>query len=103
MYPSFRKASFGHDIPPSFMVQTTYFGPTDTRGARIRARPIGVRSGGKTYGYQHQLAHLDNHAEAARAFVKVSGWRIDPCDITAYASAGQLGYVFVFVALPGVP
>jgi len=45
---------------------TTYRGPTKTRGARIIARCLSLRS--QTYSYQHDLSATENHAFAARRF-----------------------------------
>lgn len=54
-------------------VQTRFFGPTNTRGSRVRAFseafPRGV-----TVPYDHALNSEDNHDAAARAFIVAHEW-----------------------------
>lgn len=54
-------------------IQTRFFGPTNTRGARIKAFseafPRGV-----TVSWDHALNSEDNHNAAARAFIVAHEW-----------------------------
>jgi hypothetical protein len=52
-------------------IVTKYLGPTNSRGARIKASAWG---GSKTYGYEHGLNIERNHAAAAEAFAKHMQW-----------------------------
>lgn len=45
---------------------TTYRGPTETRGAKIVARCLNLRS--MTISFNHELSATENHALAARVF-----------------------------------
>lgn len=54
-------------------ISTIYFGPTDRRGARIRARASGGYS--TTLPYDHKLNELDNHMAAARHLMRTLNWR----------------------------
>jgi hypothetical protein len=46
------------------MISTKFFGPTDTKGSRIKATINGTNSS-RTVGYDHSLSTLDAHAYAA--------------------------------------
>ena len=52
-------------------IVTKYFGPTTTRGSRIKAS---ASAGSKTVHYDHALNVADNHAAAAKAFAEKMQW-----------------------------
>lgn len=52
-------------------IVTKYFGPTNTRGSRIKAS---ASAGSKTVPYDHALNINDNHAAAAKAFAEKLEW-----------------------------
>lgn len=52
-------------------IVTKYFGPTNTRGSRIKAS---ASAGSKTVSYDHALNIADNHAAAAKAFAEKMEW-----------------------------
>jgi hypothetical protein len=69
-------------------IRTKYLGPTDTRGARIRAT-----GGGRsiTRPYDYAANREERHAAVARALARKLGWRGDLIE-------GSIadGYVYVF-------
>ena len=72
-------------------IQTRYFGPTNVKGARIKAT---CETGSITIGYPHELSGMACHALAAKKLVEKLGF-------TNYGEllGGQLknkDYVFVF-------
>ena len=52
-------------------IQTKYIGPTNTKGARIKAA---CDAGSVIIGYPHELSGDDCHAKAAMALVRKLGW-----------------------------
>lgn len=70
-------------------IQTTYHGPTDTRGARIYATDCGDHR--ISIPYPHELSDEAVHRKAADALCAKLGW-------TGHMVSGQTktGYVFVF-------
>ena len=50
---------------------TKYFGPTNTRGSRIKAQ---CAAGSITIGYPYELSGMDCHVAAAKALVNKLGW-----------------------------
>lgn len=54
-------------------IKTKYFGPTDTRGSRIKATSSGGES--HTKAYDHSKNSSGNHASAAIALARRLGWR----------------------------
>lgn len=74
-------------------ILTKYFGPTNSRGSRIKAQ---CAAGSITIGYPHELSGMACHAKAAKALVEKLGW-----DHHHYGDlmGGQLpngDYAFVF-------
>jgi len=72
-------------------IQTKYFGPTNTKGARIKAT---CAAGSLTIPYPHELSGQACHRKAAEALAVKLGWS----DHGALLG-GQLpdhSYVFVF-------
>jgi len=69
-------------------IMTKYFGPTNTKGSRIKA----ISEGGEsiTVPYDYALDAKGNHKEAARALLNRLGWHNE---MTGGAIAG--GYAFV--------
>jgi hypothetical protein len=60
-------------IYPSHMqsVETKYYGPTNTRGSRLRAR---AGAGSVSVPYDYALNLDGNHAAACEAFLRAKGW-----------------------------
>ena len=52
-------------------IETKYLGPTNFRGARIKAT---AQAGSITVGWDHALNVEENHDAAARAFILRYGW-----------------------------
>lgn len=74
-------------------IQTRYFGPTNSRGSRIKAW---AAAGTVTIDYPHELSGQACHRKAAEALIKKLGW-----DDAHYGGllGGQLSsgdYAFVF-------
>lgn len=72
-------------------ITTRYLGPTNTRGARIKAT---CAAGSHTAPYDHALSAFANHAAAARALVALLGWMDDPARHT-FGALKDGGYVLV--------
>lgn len=75
-------------------IVTKYIGPTDTKGARIKAT---CDAGSITIDYPHELSGDDVHAKAAMALVRKLGWD-DAMREKSWACGSlpnQNGYVFV--------
>ena len=71
-------------------ITTRYLGPTNPRGARVKAT---CEAGTHTLPYDHALSPFANHATAARALVALLGWIDDPARHTF--GALKDGYVLV--------
>jgi len=70
-------------------IQTRYFGPTNSRGARIKAT---AAAGSVTISYPYELSGQETHHAAAQALAAKFNW---PGDLIG----GQLAngdYAFVF-------
>ena len=52
-------------------IQTKYLGPSDVRGARVKAT---AAAGSIILSWDHALNPDDNHKAAAREFAKRAGW-----------------------------
>lgn len=52
-------------------VETSYRGPTNSRGSRIIVK---AQCGRMTVAWDHALAADENHAAAAEAFIRARGW-----------------------------
>jgi hypothetical protein len=52
-------------------IQTRYFGPTDVKGARIKAF---AEAGSVTISYPHELSGQAVHRKAAEALAAKFGW-----------------------------
>ncbi len=52
-------------------ITTKYIGPTDSRGARVKAT---AQAGSVTLSWDHALDTDDNHLAAAKALQKKYGW-----------------------------
>lgn len=73
-------------------IQTKFMGPTDTKGARIKAKAL---AGQVTISWDHAQSVEANHARAAIALAKRMGWEgrmIGGCSVD-----GQ-GDVYVFTS-----
>lgn len=55
-------------------IQTKYYGPTNTRGARIRAK---AAAGSLFYSWDYEKDAQDNHRKAAESFRLSLGWTGD--------------------------
>ena len=73
-------------------IETKYFGPTNTRGARVRAAAY---AGKLSVAWDHALSVEDNHAAAAMKFAKKLGWE-KYGDLHGGGNAKGDGFVFVF-------
>ena len=74
-------------------ITTKYLGPTNHKGARVRARNAAGHT--VTLGWDHGLESKQNHIEAAKALAMKLGWESDRW----YGGSMGVGYVFV-EALP---
>ena len=75
-------------------ITTTYYGPTNTRGARIRATDNDGNS--VTLPYPHELSGEECHRAAVIALCDKMGWS------GTLAHGGHArGYVYVWVAANG--
>ena len=72
-------------------IETKYYGPTNTRGSRIRAA---AQCGKVWVPYDYALNPEQNHAAAAKAFLLKWGWN---GQWAGGANASQNGYTFVRV------
>lgn len=70
-------------------IETKYLGPTNTKGARIKAF---TESASITKNYDHSLTSFDNKAEAARALCEKLGW-----EGHLVGGGTKTGEAFVFV------
>jgi hypothetical protein len=88
-HPSYRVAIF-----------TKYLGPTNSRGARIKAYRADAGTGqvgaaSMTVSYDYALDSYDNHAAAVEALVAKLGW-----DDTEWVLGGTDNGCYVAVSLP---
>jgi hypothetical protein len=74
-------------------IQTRYFGPSNTRGSRIKAT---CETGSITIGYPHELSDMACHALAAKALVKKLGWTDSHYGELLGGQLKNNDYVFVF-------
>ena len=73
-------------------IQTKYLRPTNTKGARIKAK-LSYASESLTMPYDHSLDCEQAHAKVAMALAKQVHWLGD------YASGGdETGYVFALIS-----
>lgn len=70
-------------------IETKYLGPTNTKGARIKAFTDGASI---IKSYDDSLTSFDNKAEAARALCEKLGW-----EGSLVGGGTRMGEVFVFV------
>ena len=87
--------TFRHPGPPPIFalqaIETKYLGPTNHRGARVRAR---CDAGRVIMPWDHALNPVQNHAAAARLLANRFGWDVRESHI----GATQGGYVVVFTS-----
>lgn len=71
-------------------IKTTYYGPTNTKGARVRAK-----CGAKTLwiNWDYGVGVTENHSNAAKSLSKSLGW-------SQSLITGWLGHVGVHVFFP---
>lgn len=77
-------------------IQTKFFGPTNTKGSRVKAT---APQGSVTVGYDHALDGEGNHVAAAHALKAKLGWLPAPNNYYSDTVCGQLAdgtYVHVF-------
>ena len=74
-------------------IQTRYLGPTNTRGARVKAT---ADAGSITLSWDHALNATDNHRVAAEALADRYGWR-DNGERLVGGCIGGPGYVWTVV------
>jgi hypothetical protein len=71
-------------------ISTKYLGPTNCKGARIKATSSSGNS--KTMSYEHALNNRDNHIAACKALADHWGW-----DGEWVGGEAAKGYVFIRV------
>ncbi|WP_059491413.1 hypothetical protein [Burkholderia ubonensis] len=81
-------------------IVTKYLGPTDTRGARIKAS---CDAGSVAIPFDHALGQEERHAAAAMALARKLGWTRDAGHLGRWVVGslpqhGTPDYAFVFVA-----
>ena len=77
------------------VISTKFYGPTDTKGSRIKATINGTTCT-KTTGYEHSLNPLDNHAYSA-LFLLSSWFEGESLQYEGHdESADGKGFCFVF-------
>lgn len=69
-------------------ISTRYYGPTNTKGARIKAS---CDAGTLWCDWLHEMSPFNNHAAAAEDLVQKLGWRGN-----WVAGSTRDGYVFVY-------
>lgn len=74
---------------------TKYLGPTNHRGARVKAT---AQAGSITLSWDDALDVEDNHTSAARALCKKFHWPFPPGSMVGGALPDDTGYAFVLVA-----
>ena len=82
-------------------IETKFLGPTNCRGARIKAQAMDLWSDGKresvTVGYDYALNSEDNHtADAMHLLPKICN---TPSDYLLVVGATERGYVFVVASV----
>lgn len=70
-------------------ISTEYFGPTNSKGSRIKATASGGKS--KTIPYPHELNQEDAHRRAATTLAESLNW-----SGRMIQGSTKKGYVFVF-------
>jgi hypothetical protein len=77
-------------------ISTKYHGPTNHRGARIKAS---CEAGSLTVGYDYSLGSEANHIRAIRALIAKLGWFHDASRGDRYGAwhVGGLGHGYVAV------
>lgn len=74
-------------------IQTRYFGPSNTKGARIKAS---CESGSITIGYPYEFSEMDCHALAAKALAAKFGWTATHHGELFGGQLANKDYVFIF-------
>jgi hypothetical protein len=77
-------------------ITTKFLGPTNHRGARIKAR---AHVGSVTVGWDYSLSSCENHTAAALALAEKWGWEGEWLGGTTYTNEG---YTFVRTELWGM-
>ena len=86
----------------NFAIKTTYLGPTNDRGSRIKAKLLGdshrCDQPSKTVGYDKGLNCVPNHTKAVKALIQEMegfGWFEGATSITITAgNSDHAGYIF---------
>lgn len=75
-------------------ITTKYIGPTNTRGARIKAR---CAAGSLTVGFDYALNEDERHRGAAEALRKKLGWTADHYGkiVSGVIHTGEHVHVFI--------
>lgn len=77
-------------MKPTMIIETRYLGPTDSRGARVKAINVNTRKS-CTRPWNLAKGALENHADVAEQLAWDCGY---DCAPTAYSSVGIGGYIF---------
>jgi hypothetical protein len=73
-------------------IETKYLGPTDHRGARVKAT---AQAGSITVPWDHALDVGPNHFRAAYKLARKFGWVLDEYCLVGGGNADGSGYCFV--------
>ena len=73
-------------------LQTRYFGPTNTQGAKVQAKTSGGI--GLVRSYDYELCPMENHLQIARELKAELGW-----DEPMIGTDVGDGYLFIFCEL----
>ena len=73
---------------------TKYFGPTNTRGSRIRAK---ASAGSVSVPYDHALNGPENHDVAAVKLAEKYKWLDDGSELVGGGTPDGAGYAYVLV------
>lgn len=80
--------------PSRQAIHTKFLGPTDYRGARIKAT---CDAGSITVGYDHALDTGPNHAVACETLIRKLGWERHGRWVGGSAKCNPTGFVFVCI------
>ncbi len=75
-------------------IVTKYMGPTDFRGARVKAT---CDAGTFTMSWDHELNASENHMLAATALANKFGWITSECSLVQGSMPQKTPYAYCFV------
>lgn len=77
----------------SYAIETKFLGPTNTRGARIKAA---LNGSSKTFAYAHELGSSENHIFAARQLAENFGYPDRFGLVSGHLQNGRMVHILVF-------